>query len=349
MRAVMFHGKRDLRVEDVPEGTPGPGQVKLRNAFAGICGSDVNFFNNPDALGIDLTKPHPISGVSLPVVLGHEWSGTVTEIGAGVTDVAVGDRVAVYPYMKCGACNACRKGLTNCPNFFTYGLTADAGGMAEYAVVEADSVHLLPENVSLEMGALVEPMAVAWHGVDRSGIDDQETALVLGAGPIGIGAWFALRSRGVEKIIVSQRSAYRREVIANLGCKHVHNPLVDDLGETIDALTEGKGVDVVIDAAGSTEALETAIEHLAAAGRVVLLAMHGKPVQIDTIPLMLNQKDILGSMGYYPSDYDKVLRAMSEGHYSSEGWVKQMPMEEVLHGIAALEAGEYIKVLLTVQ
>lgn len=239
MKAALFHAKEDLRIEDVPEPTPGPGEVKLQNAFAGICGSDLHVYYSPEAAGLDLDHPHPVTGATIPQVLGHEFSGTVTELGEGVSNVAVGDRVAVWPIYYCGECPACQKGMFNaCQKIGFHGLSSHGGGMAEFTTVPATKLHVLPENVDLRLGALVEPMAVAWHAVERSGVDAGGTALIAGAGPIGIGVWFALKARGIEKVLVSEPSAERRATIAALGAA-VIDPVNDDLAAAVSEISGG--------------------------------------------------------------------------------------------------------------
>ena len=162
MKALQFHGKEDVRDDEVPEPSPGPGEVKLRNAYSGICGSDLHIYYAPDASGMDFSQPHPLTGATLPQILGHEFAGTVVQVGQGVTDVAVGDEVAVWGIYSCGECDACRKGLPNaCVKITFHGVYSDGGGMAEYTTVTADRLHKLPDNVDLKMGALVEPMSVA--------------------------------------------------------------------------------------------------------------------------------------------------------------------------------------------
>lgn len=137
-----------------------------------------------------------MTGSLPPQILGHEFSGTVVELGDGVADVEVGDRVAVWPVYYCGECAACTRGRFNISQRIGFhGLTSHGGGMAEFTTVAADNLHKLPDNVHLHMGALVEPMAVAWHAVSQSAVEPGQSALVAGAGPIGIGTWVALRAK----------------------------------------------------------------------------------------------------------------------------------------------------------
>lgn len=347
MKAALFYGKEDLRVEEAPESSPGPGQVKLRNAFSGICGSDLHFYFFPEALPFGLDKPHPLTGAALPQILGHEFSGTVVEVGEGVTNVRVGDRAAVYPLVaSCGECAACRKGLRfSCPLQGSLGACAKGGGLAEFTTLDASVLHLLPDNVDLRMGALVEPMAVAWHAVARSQVEAGGTALVAGAGPIGIGAWFALKARGVEKVLVSEPSADRRAIIAALGATVV-DPVHEDLAEAVAKLTDGDGVDVAIDAAGAGAAITSALANLVAGGRVVVVALHEHPVEFQPTYLMMGETEIVGAVGYTPEEFDQVIAAMANGGYDTTGWVREIPLSGVVEAIHELRGGTGAKTLI---
>ena len=180
MRAARYHGRCDVRIEDVAEPDPGPDEVKLRVAFNGICGSDLHeYYSGPSACP---TTPHPMTGAQIPVILGHELSGVVTAIGARVTDVHEGDQVAVEPLVTCGHCASCRSGRYHlCSRLAIHGLSTGGGGLAEYTVVNRSMVHRLPPNVTLAHGALVEPMSVALHAVRRAGAPAGQTAVVHGA------------------------------------------------------------------------------------------------------------------------------------------------------------------------
>lgn len=347
MKAAQFYGKEDLRVEEVPEPSPGPGQVKLHNAYSGICGSDLHFYFYPEALPFDLNEPHPLTGATLPQILGHEFAGTVVEVGEGVTDVKIGDRASVFPLTaSCGRCAACRRGLPfSCRMMGSLGANAPGGGLAEFTVVGAPALHLLPESVDLRMGALVEPMAVGWHAVARSGVEAGGTALVAGAGPIGIGAWFALKARGVEKILVSEPSADRRAIIAALGAT-VADPVNDDLTAVIADFTGGDGVDVAVDAAGAGAAITSALAGLAAGGRIVVAALHEHPMEFQPTMLSMGETEIVGSVGYEPEEFDAVIAAMASGVYDTTGWVQEIPLTGIVDAIHALRSGAGAKILI---
>lgn len=346
MQAAQFYAKEDLRIVDVEEPTPGPGEVKIRNAFAGICGSDLHVYYSPEAAGLDFDHPHPVTGSTLPQILGHEFSGTIVELGEGVTDVAVGDRVAVWPIYFCGECPACTKGLYNvCQKIGFHGLSSHGGGMAEFTTVPASKVHVLPENVDLRMGALVEPMSVSWHAVSRSHVEAGQTAIVAGAGPIGIGVWFALKARGVDRVLVSEPSADRRATIAALGATVV-DPVHEDLAAAVAELTSGAGVDVAFDAAGAGPAVTSALSSLTPGGRVVVVAIHERPMEFLPTQLVMGETEIAGALAYLPEDFDAVIAAMADGKYNTTGWVQEVPLNGVVDAIHALRGGVGAKILV---
>lgn len=346
MKAAQFHGEEDLRVVDVPEPIPGPGQVKIQNAFAGICGSDLHVYYSPEAAGLDLDHPHPVTGATLPQILGHEFSGTIVELGEGVTNVNTGDRVAVWPVYYCGECPACAKGLYNaCAKIGFHGLSSDGGGMAEYTTVPAEKVHVLPENVDLRMGALVEPMSVSWHAVSRSHVEAGQTALIAGAGPIGIGVWFALKARGIEQVLVSEPSAERRATIAALGATVV-DPVNEDLAAAVAAVSDGRGVDVAFDAAGAGPAVTSSLASLTPGGRVVVVAIHERTMDFLPTQLVMAETEIAGALAYLPADFDEVIAAMARGVYDTTGWVEEVNLDGVVDAIHKLRSGAGAKILV---
>jgi (R,R)-butanediol dehydrogenase / meso-butanediol dehydrogenase / diacetyl reductase len=347
MSAARFHAKLDVRIEDVEEPTPGPGQVKLRNAYAGICGSDLHVYYTPESSGLNYTRPHPLTGAMPPQILGHEFSGTVVELGEGATGVAVGDRVAVWPIYNCGTCAACRRGMVNtCRSLGFHGLSSYGGGMAEYTTVRASMLHRLPESVDLRLGALPEPMAVAWHAVEQSGIEPGQVALIAGAGPIGIGLSFALRARGIEVVLVSEPSPSRRVAMQRLGARRIVDPALDDLPRAVAEATAGAGVDVAFDAAGAGVATLQALRLLAPGGRLVVVALHEKGFEFNPGVLLFDERSITGTLAYLPRDFDAVIAAMAQGHYDTTGWVEEIDVDDLLDSFGRLRSGSAMKVLV---
>ena len=221
MRAAVYYGPNKVEVAEVPEPTPGPATVKVKVGFNGICGTDLHeYYAGPIFVP---TEPHPLTHQQMPLVIGHEFSGVITDIGEGVTGWSEGDRVAVEPIYRCGHCPACKAGNYNiCAQIGFHGLMSD-GGMAEYTVVPTDMLHKLPDNVSLQLGALVEPMSVAYHAATLGEVKSGDTAMVFGAGPIGIGLWFALRGKGLQDTFVVEPSPTRRASIERAGRTHARS------------------------------------------------------------------------------------------------------------------------------
>lgn len=344
MRAVTFNAAKDLTIGDVPDPKTGDGQVKVKVAYNGICGTDLHeYLAGPILIN---TEPHPLTGHSAPVVLGHEFSGTVTEVGAGVTDLAEGDRVAIEPVYRCGECEACEMGRYNvCAKVGFHGLSTD-GGMAEYTVVDARMAHKLPDGVSTELGALVEPMAVAYHAAKKGEVRPDRTALVFGAGPIGIGLWFALKGQGIEDVFVVEPSQTRRENIQRLGARTL-DPTSLDVPAFVMDHTGGRGADAAYDAAGVKPAVETALASIGSTRTMVSVAIYEKPIETPLLQLVMGERRIQGTLCYTGEDYAAVIDLMARGHYDTTGWLETIAMNDVVtEGFEALQAGRKMKVLV---
>jgi (R,R)-butanediol dehydrogenase / meso-butanediol dehydrogenase / diacetyl reductase len=345
MRAAMYYGNHKLEIEDIAEPSPGEREVKVRVSRNGICGTDLHeYYDGPIFIPPD--EPHPLTGKAMPLVIGHEFSGEVTEIGAGVADIGEGDRVAIEPIYRCGHCRPCTTGRYNlCTTVGFHGLMAD-GGMAEYTVVPQDQVYKLPESIPLEMGALVEPMSVAYHAAVLGEVNDQSRALIYGAGPIGIGLWFALRGMGLTEIDVVEPSPTRRTSIEALGARTL-DPTAVDVPELIADRTNGDGVDAAFDAAGVTPAVESALECVGERRPLISVAIYDKPIPTPLINLVLRERRIQGTICYTGDDYRAVIALMAKGHYDTTGWVDTIPMSGVLEqGFEELRAGRKMKVLV---
>jgi (R,R)-butanediol dehydrogenase/meso-butanediol dehydrogenase/diacetyl reductase len=249
----------------------------------------------------------------------------------------------------CGHCATCAAGRYNlCQNIGFHGLSSHGGGMAEFTTAAADKLHKLPDNVDLRMGALVEPMAVAWHAVTQGGIEPGQSALIAGAGPIGIGIWFALQARGVDDIVISEPSADRRAVIEQLGAAALVDPTSDDLGASVRDITDGRGVDVAFDAAGAGAAVSTAPGALTPGGRLVVVALHERGFEFNPTRLVMAETSMVGALAYMPQDFDDVIAALAAGKYTAEGWVEDIAVDDVVEAFEALRQGVGMKMLVTV-
>ncbi|MBS1690652.1 MAG: 2,3-butanediol dehydrogenase [Actinobacteria bacterium] len=344
MKAAIYHGPNKIEVADVPEPDVTEGAVKVKVGFNGICGTDLHeYYAGPIFVP---TEPHPLTGRAMPLTIGHEFSGTITEVGPGVTGYAEGDRVSIEPVYKCGQCSPCRAGNYNvCQQIAFHGLMSD-GGMAEYTVVPADMLHKLPDNVSLELGALVEPMSVAYHAVTLGDVRPGDTAMVFGAGPIGIGLWFALRGNGLDDIFVVEPSPTRRASIEALGARTL-DPTQVDVPAFIADHTKGDKADAVFDAAGVTPAVRTALECVGSRKPMVSVAIYEKPLETPLLNLVMNESRIQGSLCYTGADFEAVIALMAQDAYDTTGWVTRIPIDDVIdEGFEALHAGTKMKVLV---
>ncbi|MFC4603961.1 alcohol dehydrogenase catalytic domain-containing protein [Rhodococcus kronopolitis] len=344
MRAAVLHGIGDLRVEDIPTPAVPDGFVLIRVAYNGICGSDLGVIHS---FGVSAVA-HPLTGAHGPQVLGHEFSGVVVETGAGVDGIVVGNRVVVQPNYHCGRCARCRDGLEHlCEIVAFHGLTADGGGLSEFTAVPAANVHVLPDEVSLEQAALVEPLAVTHHAVTLAQPRPGQFALVIGGGPIGIGTALNLRSSGVERILVSEASATRRAIVEGLGLAVV-DPLSVDVRTAVHERTDGLGADMVFECAGVAVAVETALASVRARGSVVLLATYKEQVPLNTYALMFSEARVMSSLAYSRDEVATVIERMAAGAYPLDGWVERVPLADVLEGVADAAAGRRMKVLVEV-
>jgi (R,R)-butanediol dehydrogenase/meso-butanediol dehydrogenase/diacetyl reductase len=344
MRAAVYYGPNKVEVADVPEPTPGPGTVKVKVGFNGICGTDLHeYYAGPIFVP---TEPHPLTHQQMPLVMGHEFAGVITDIGDGVIGWSEGDRVAIEPIYKCGHCAACQAGNYNiCAQIGFHGLMSD-GGMAEYTVVPISMLHKLPDNVSMQLGALVEPMSVAYHAATLGDVSAGDTAMVFGAGPIGIGLWFALRGKGVEDAFVVEPSATRRASIEALGARTL-DPAAIDVPAFIANHTNGRGADAAFDAAGVTPAVETALACVGARRPMVSVAIYEKPVTTPLLNLVMNESRIQGSLCYTSADFQAVIALMAQDAYDTTGWVESIAIDDVIdEGFEALHAGAKMKVLV---
>ncbi|KAE8423563.1 chaperonin 10-like protein [Aspergillus pseudocaelatus] len=355
--ALRLYGHRDIRVDRVLQQTCGDDDVRVDVAYCGICGSDLHEFHGP-VLCPQPGKQEPLTGCSLPVTLGHEISGTISEIGRNVSNVQVGDRVAVNPAIVestvgLAPCADCDQGFPNsCARATCYGLGGPSGGFADEVVVKSNNVYKLPESVSFLEGALTEPLAVAWHSVRTAQFQPGQDALVLGAGPIGLAILQVLRVRGARNIIVTDIIHRRQEAARSFGASTVIDPLHDQVGvlEVIQEICGQDGVDIAFDTSGLQSTLDTAITCTKSRGTIFNVAIHEKPLLVNPTQLSLREKTFRGGNGYTEEDFRSVLGAMATGDLRVRSMVTAVvPLQQVKEkGFEPLlsKGGQHIKVLV---
>lgn len=312
MRATRYYGKHDIRIEEIPEPEVKPGYVKVKNEWTGICGTDLHEYDDGPMFCPAPGHTHPLTGEKLPVVLGHEIAGVVAEVGEGVTKVKVGDRVAVEPYVVCNECEFCKAGRYNlCVKGAFLGLSAGSGGFSEYCVQEERFVHPLGE-LSTEVGALVEPLAVAYHAIKRSGVQPGQTAAVIGAGPIGLFVVSILRALGVDTVYSVEISSIRKEKAATAGATEVIDPSQQNAVERIHELTGGRGVDVAFEAVAASPALQTALDATRTAGTVVNISIWGHKAELDLFGFVAREVTLTGTLAYCDA-HEPVIKLLQDG------------------------------------
>lgn len=350
MRAARFHGRRDIRIEDVPEPQlHAPDDVLLRVHWCGICGTDLHEY----AVGPIVTpvQPHPLTGVTLPQTLGHEFSATVVEVGAQVRDVRIGDRVSVMPAIVCGRCRYCRRGWGHlCERFACTGLSAETGGLADLAVVKEYQVAKVPDSMTDVEAAVVEPAAVAAYGVDRAGVTGGDHVLVTGAGPIGVLSAMYASAVGAGSVVVAEPNPARVVLTRSLDLGVVVDPTADGFAEQVLGLTDGAGFDVGVECSGSTPGLNTCLTSVARRSTVVQTGLHTAPATIDGMLLALNETTLVGSWCYRLTDWPRIIRLIASGRYPVAGAVTaRIGLEDVVaEGFDRLvdPRGDQLKVLV---
>ena len=299
MKAARFHGAKDIRVEETAIPSVKKNQVKIEVKCVGICGTDVHeYLHGP--LMIPIEKPYPLNGHCGVTTLGHEFSGVVVEVGenVGKDRAKQGDRVVVEPVYRNPESVYTVRGEYNLSEpMGGIGLMAD-GAFAKYVVVEDYMVHKIPDSVTFEQGALVEPAAVAMYAVKTGELKLGETCAIFGAGPIGLLCLQAAKAAGAIRTIVVDIAEKRLEKARQLGASLVIDGREEHIPQKIKAFTDQLGVDVYIDAAGVQSTFTTGIASLKNGGRAVLVALFGQPVTMDAVDIVLRQLSIRGSVCY---------------------------------------------------
>jgi len=315
MLAARFYGAKDIRLEDVqvPQ-VREPDDVVVEVAYCGICGTDLHEY----MMGPIVTPstPHPLTGATLPQTLGHEFSGTVVEIGSQVGDVKVGDRVAIMPAIVCGRCYHCRRGNGHlCVRFGCTGLSAETGGLANFAMLKEYQVSKLPDSVSDLEGAVIEPACVAAYGVDRAGVTGGDVVLVTGAGAIGVLTAMYASAIGASTVVIAEPNPQRAALVKAMDIGPVVDPTESGFADMIADLTEGVGVDLAVECSGTTPGLTTAITSTRARGQVVQTGLHTAPATVDMMLLANLDISLHGSWCWYMTDWPRIIRLVASGKY----------------------------------
>lgn len=340
MKAFVKTGSRpgEAGIEDIAIGEPGPGEVLLRVASCGICGSDLHAFR-ADA-GFEWVMP--------PITLGHEFSGTVEAVGPDVTRVSVGDRVVVVAIQGCGQCDVCLAGSTQlCPNRVAVGLSRD-GGMAEYAVMPEEHLVPVPEGLDLAVAALGEPLSVAVHAVNvRADVQPGQKVVVSGPGPIGVLCGMLAKLRGAEVVLtgVRQDSESRLPAAESVGLRTANlsdRPLEEHLRESFGE----RGPDVWIESSGSVRALGSALESVRPGGMVVVVGLYAEEMRFSPTSAVRRELSLLFSYSCNYPDYQTALDLLGSGDIDPGPLLSRYPLRDASEAFEAVGEGQAVKALL---
>lgn len=351
MKAALWYGVKDVRLENIEEPKVTKGNVKIKVKWCGICGSDLHeYLGGPIFIPTD--KPHPISKEVAPVVLGHEFSGEIVEVGEGVTNLKIGDRVAVEPIVACGTCPACQEGKYNlCSSLGFHGLCGGGGGFAEYTVFPAKFVHKIPDGLSFEKAALIEPIAVAIHSLRVGKFMTGQSAIVLGAGPIGLATIEALKAAGASLVMVMQRKSVRQEYALRAGADIVIDPTEVNVAEEVKRLTGGIGADISFETTGAKIGFDTGIESIKYNGTMVVTSIWEEEISINPNTFIFSEKTIVGTIAYR-NEFPATMAQMNDGRIKVDGYItKKIRLDDIAEeGFGALtgpEKKKHVKILVT--
>jgi len=338
MKATYFLGNKSFETKNIPVPEIGDKDVLVKVAAAGICGTDVHIYHGDKGS----------AEVNPPVVLGHEFSGTIEKVGKAVETVKVGDHVTVDPNAYCGKCHYCKIGKKQlCTNLYAIGVNRD-GGFEEYVSVPEEQCYQLNKDLPLKYGAMVEPLACCLHGMDNADIKLGDTVCVVGGGAIGLIMLQLAKIKGASKVIVSEPVEMRRKIALELGATAVIDPINESIVDRITEITGMPGVDVVIECVGNTIAVSQAFE-ITKRGTTVLLFSVPKPDTFHSLSLMdMYQKElkIVGSM-INPDTHERAAALINNGAIKLDKIITHsFPVEKLEDAILMQMSDESLKVII---
>jgi 2-desacetyl-2-hydroxyethyl bacteriochlorophyllide A dehydrogenase len=336
MKAAVFQRIGQVEVQDVPRPELAADEVLVRVGYCGICGSDV------EALRTGMYEPG--------LIIGHEFAGTVDQVGPEVTGWQAGDRVVVNDAIPCGACAFCREGrLDGCEDLTMVGVTHD-GGLAEHVKTAVKGLHRLPDEVTLRQGALVEPLAVALHGVRRSRLEPGDRVLVMGAGPIGLLTLQCALLAGARSAVVTEIDPTRAELARRLGAAVVLDPSRENVGVALSGLTNGQGPDVIYICTGAPDPYRDAVSLVRKGGQIFVLGLCVEPVDADFMSVVLSDLCIEGSLAGR-AEFPAAIDFVAQHRVDVESLIThEIPLDEVAEGLglAGAPGSGAVKVLVRI-
>ncbi len=323
MKAAVLHTKGDLRYEEVPVPDVGPDEVLVKVAANGLCGSDIHFFENGELGPFKVTEPY---------IPGHEASGTVVQAATSGPGPAVGQRVAIEPGVPCRRCEWCKAGRYNlCPDVVFMSAPPVDGTFAEYVALAADFAHPLPAEVSDELGAFVEPVSVGIQACARADLRAGVSVAIMGAGPIGLVTFLVARAFGAAQVLMVDLLEHRLQLALDLGATAVVNAQRDHVPDAVTSLTSGRGVDVVFDASGSSDACKLTPYLAKRGGVVTLIGWPETSVFPFPIEMVLDKELDVRGVNRYCNTYPRAIALLASGRLDVRPLIShRFPFDQVV-------------------
>ena len=335
MKAAVIHGMNSITYDEVPDPPVGPDQVKVKIAYCGLCGTDPE--NLEGRFGL-----MPPEVYTQDRIIGHEACGTITEVGSEVKNFKPGQRVAMNFRSSCGACYYCQNGMEH---YCQLGDGA-SGSFADYAVYPESAVYVIPDDMTFETAAMLEPVSVAVHAIDQVKIRTGSSIAICGGGPIGLLCLEVALKAGAAKALVSEPIKEKRDLALKLGADVAVDPLNEDLIEAGKKLTGGRGFDTVIDASGNIGAAKQAVYLADNCGTILWAAVYGKDVEIGVPPFLLYAKELtITSTFVSPYSFPRALNLLSK--LEVQPLITHIiPLKDIQQAFDLHKAGKAIKILI---
>lgn len=332
MKALVYEGPREMNVRSVDVPQPTADEVLIRVNTAGICGSELSGYLGQNSL----RKP--------PLIMGHEFAGTVEAVGSAVQDFRKGDRVTVNPLVSCLKCSDCLNGRQQlCAERKLVG-AHQPGAFAEYVTVDAKNVYSLPDHVSLDEGALAEPFACGIHMIQLAGLKATDRLAIVGAGPIGLFALRAAQLFGLQDVAITDLNSERLNIAKEMGGAAYSS------NEALQQAAPASGFDAVIDAVGLQVTRQQSLRLVKPGGKVIFSGLHAADSELPINDMIRNEWKLYGAFAYAADDFELAVRWISEGKIQFEQWTERLTLEEGKAGFEKLldNPGGVAKILLTI-
>lgn len=337
MLSAKYIGTQEIEVSPYHASDPLSDEVQIRVFFTGLCGTDLHIVHG------NMDKR-----VKKNLTFGHEMSGVIEKVGGVITNLSVGDHVTVMPLDWDATCPACKAGHQHiCQNLNFVGIDSP-GALQTLWNVKGAWVFKVPRELSLQSAALVEPVAVAVHDVERAELTSGEKVLVIGGGPIGLLIGLVAKNKGAQVRIVELDES-RVSLIASLGFEVV-NPKGEDVAQFVERWTEGKGADTIFEVSGSAAAVLTSVEYLKVRGKLVVVAIHSQPREMNLQRVFWRELTIIGVRVYEARDFERAIELLASGLIPTEKIITDIvPIRNIANAISTLEQGRAMKILIDVQ